>query len=207
MMKKLETLINKIPFEDLMGFARYQRLLVVVVLQILIVCGYFFLVHAGKLEEIEERKKTLSRINQDIRKFEVASRKLPELEAEIKKMEVRLKKARANLPDEKEIPRLLKDISNIGTRMGLQFLTFKPLAEKPEEYYSRVPVNIKVVGQFHDILNFFDNISRMSRIVTFSNVNIATPKTASGKTTVVATCVATTFRYLEQIDKPKKKKA
>ena len=201
-MIKLKNLINKtvekIPFSTLLEFPRRQRWGAVILLQALFFVIYYFLSYTGQIEAIEEQKKTLSSIQQEIRKYERVSRKIPKLEKEIKSMEDKLKLARTNLPDEKEIPKLLKDVSNIGTKMGLNFITFKPLAEQPEEYYSQVPVSIKVQGGFHNIISFFDQISRMPRIVILSDISIGKAVMERQKTMVTVECLATTFRYVQK---------
>jgi type IV pilus assembly protein PilO len=90
----------------------------------------------------------------------------------------------------------------------LRFLTFKPRREVEKDFYAEVPVELKIRGKFHNLVSFFDRISRLPRIVTISNLNIIESKKSSGSQTdsgtfIEATCNAITFRFIEaRIDDP-----
>jgi len=60
------------------------------------------------------------------------------------------------LPDTKEIPDLLSNISSLGREAGLDVVQFKQRPEKFEEFYAEVPVDILVRGTYHQVASFFD---------------------------------------------------
>lgn len=70
-------------------------------------------------------------------------------------------------------------------------------AEKPGEYYQEWPINIQVDGNYHNLGIFFDRVSRLSRLVTIGNVKIKTQSKQTAAATISATCVATTYVYVE----------
>ncbi|PIQ45068.1 MAG: pilus assembly protein PilO, partial [Deltaproteobacteria bacterium CG12_big_fil_rev_8_21_14_0_65_43_10] len=45
------------------------------------------------------------------------------------------------------------------------FLLFKPMPEVKRDFYAEIPVDIKVLGKFHDIVAFFNRVSKLTRIV------------------------------------------
>jgi type IV pilus assembly protein PilO len=85
-------------------------------------------------------------------------------------------------------------------------VTFKPGAEQPKDFYSEVPVSVRVTGRFHNTLAFFDEVSRLPRIVTISNIQMKKAE-GPGKEVVLQTdCNATTYRFLEEEARAKKEK-
>ncbi|MBI3814645.1 MAG: type 4a pilus biogenesis protein PilO, partial [Nitrospinae bacterium] len=199
---------EKIPLDKIAGFPSYQRWIVICVIQILIFTGYYFLSYSGKTEEIAKLNGELSALQQEIAKNEKVAKRLPVLEKEIEKLDVDLSVAKTQLPEEKEIPSLLTNISNLAMQSGLDILTFKPGGESPKDFYAEVPVQIKINGSFHNTLEFFDKVSKMPRIVTISNIKIGGVKEEKGRTVADMECSATTFRYIEKtsVEKAPEKK-
>jgi type IV pilus assembly protein PilO len=110
------------------------------------------------------------------------------------------------LPKEKEIPKLLKDISALGQNVGLDFLTFKPLADIPKDFYAEIPVTINVRGPYHNMGSFFDQVSKLERIVSVSNVKMSSPKKEGGEMLLNSDCKLVTYRFTNvELPKPPKK--
>ena len=76
----------------------------------------------------------------------------------------------------------------------MEFLLFKPGKEVSKGFYAEIPVNIEVEGGYHNLAMFFDKVSKLSRIVNVSNIKIQKMKEPG---MLKATCVATTYRFLE----------
>lgn len=108
------------------------------------------------------------------------------------------------LPSKSEMDALLTDINQAGLGRGLQFELFRPAAsENVSEFYAELPISIRVTGTYHDIGAFASDIAQLSRIVTLNDMNIS-----SGKDGVLAMdAVAKTFRYLDDEEVAKQKKA
>ena len=110
------------------------------------------------------------------------------------------------LPKEKEIPKLLKDISALGRNAGLDFLTFKPLADIPKDFYAEIPVTINVRGPYHNMGYFFDQVSKLERIVSVTNVKMSSPKKEGGEMLLNSDCQLVTYRFTNvELPKPPKK--
>ena len=113
-----------------------------------------------------------------------------------------LKKAVAELPDTKEIPDLLSNVSSLGRESGLEIIQFKQQPEQYEEFYAVVPVSMLVRGAYHQLAMFFDKVGRMARIVNVSDVVVKSPAKVEGDTVTLDTaCVATTFRFLDEAER------
>ena len=109
------------------------------------------------------------------------------------------------LPSKSEMDALLSDINQAGLGRGLQFELFKPSSERLQDFYAEVPVDLRVTGNYHDIAAFTSDVSQLSRIVTLNDVAITNkdPK----DTVLTMEAVAKTFRYLDDEEVSKQRKA
>ncbi len=128
---------------------------------------------------------------------------LPQLEAEIKQLQERLKASVARLPEEKEIPTLLTQVNSLGEESGLAFTLFRPQGAVKKDFYAEVPIQVRVEGSFHALGAFFDRIGKMERIVNIGALSVApAPATGPGgrrrgpDMTIIADFSATTFTFV-----------
>ncbi len=115
--------------------------------------------------------------------------------AELEAVTTEFQKALLLLPDSREIPGLLTSISMMGNESGLEFLLFKPNPEVQKEFYAEIPVEIIVIGPYHNVAVFFDKVAKLSRIVNVSGVAMSDPKPEHGMMMVKTSCLATTYRF------------
>jgi type IV pilus assembly protein PilO len=109
------------------------------------------------------------------------------------------------LPSKSEMEALLTDINQAGLGRGLQFELFKPAAtETMSEFYAELPITIRLTGNYHDMGSFASDISKLSRIVLLNDIGL-TSNPQSGTLTMDA--VAKTYRYLDEEEIAKQKKA
>ena len=76
------------------------------------------------------------------------------------------------MPTEEEVASLLVDISQTGLASGLEFKLFKPDAPIVKEFYSELPISIRVVGSYEELGLFVSGLASLPRIVTLHDVNI-----------------------------------
>ncbi|MGA8006003.1 MAG: type 4a pilus biogenesis protein PilO [Burkholderiales bacterium] len=108
------------------------------------------------------------------------------------------------LPNKSQMDALLVDINQAGLGRGLQFELFKPApAETVKEFYAELPIQVKVVGTYHDMGAFASDVGQLSRIVTLNDVSISATK--GGTLEMEAT--ARTFRYLDEEEIAAQRKA
>ena len=55
------------------------------------------------------------------------------------------------LPDKSQMAALLTDINQAGLSRGLEFELFKPGKEVVGDFYAELPIQIKVLGNYHDL--------------------------------------------------------
>ncbi len=166
---------------------------------------YYFLFqpNSKKIKTLENRIATLQTQIQDVKR---KAADLAKFEKELEEAEITFEATATLLPNEKEIPQLLKDISSLGRVAGLDFLTFRPLADVPKDFYAEIPVKIDVRGPYHNMGFFFDQVSKLKRIVTVSNVKMGSPKKEEGEMLLNSSCTLVTYRFTNRpLAKPKKK--
>lgn len=98
------------------------------------------------------------------------------------------------LPNKTEVAALLVDISQQGLGSGLEFELFKPGRERPADFYVELPINITVVGDYHEFGTFISGVSDLPRIVTNHDVRIR----PQGDGRLVMQTVAKTYRYMDE---------
>ncbi|MGZ8496491.1 MAG: type 4a pilus biogenesis protein PilO [Candidatus Binatia bacterium] len=128
---------------------------------------------------------------------------LARLEKELRDMETKLKEAVAQLPDRKEIPDLLTNLSNKAREAGLEIVLFRPRNEAFQEFYAEVPVDIVVRGGFHNAVGFFDEVGKLNRIVNIDNIEFRNPKVVNDQMTMDISNLATTYRFLDDAERKK----
>jgi type IV pilus assembly protein PilO len=107
------------------------------------------------------------------------------------------------LPNKSEMDALLTDINQAGLGRGLQFELFRPASqERIADFYAELPISVRVTGTYHDMGAFASDVAQLPRIVTLNDIGIVNDK---GTLTMEAT--AKTFRYLDEEEVAKQRKA
>ena len=94
-----------------------------------------------------------------------------------------------------EIPGLLADISRAGRGAGLQEQLFQPLEEVQQEFYAELPVNMRLLGGYHQFGVFVSDIAALPRMVTMHDIQIR-PVGDGAAQALVLELTAKTYRYL-----------
>lgn len=180
------------------------RILILVGTLVLLGGAFYFLVYQPKTDEIRRATNEVSDLKLKVMKAKRDSSRLPEVKAREVKVNAQFKQALKLLPNEKEVPSLLRNITKLGADSNLEFRLFSPRKESPEHFYFRLPVSIEVSGNYHDVATFFDKVGQMERIVNILNVSMKPLKTRS--TMLITKCEAVTYRFKGSPDEKAKKK-
>ena len=197
--------------EQILRLSRSRKLLVLFGVLGLILALYIWLFFLPLQNEIRAKNRRLSSLLSQKAEQEAIVENLEVFKTEYLHLQESLNKAMAQLPNQKEIPSLLENISNLGRECGLELPLFKPDKEVPKDFYAEVPVDMKISGSFLNIATFFYKIGRLPRIVTISNIEISAPKQQNAPkqqkdqdndSLLDASCRATTYRFLEPNERP-----
>jgi type IV pilus assembly protein PilO len=154
-------------------------------------------------DEVDRLQRRLDSLVLQLNQKRRIAANLPQLEAQIKQLQARLSASVARLPEEKEIPTLLTQVNSLGEESGLVFTLFRPQAAVKKDFYSEVPIQVRVEGSFHSLGAFFDRIGKMDRIVNIGTLNVTpAPATRAGgqrraiDMSIIADFSATTFTFV-----------
>jgi type IV pilus assembly protein PilO len=182
---------------------KYQ-FLVVVAAGLAVSCSLYFLVYKSIQDGNRRDAETLAAKQAEVAQLRPFQGKLLELNRNIETLKQQLELQKRIVPDEKLAEGLIQMMQGAASSAGIEIrrYTAKPIAAK--EFYTEVPFEVEVDGPYYAMLNFFEKVSALERIVNVSEVRMAStkkPAPAKAKKTylyapgesVVATCIATTF--------------
>jgi len=180
-----------------------QKIAILAVTIILITALYYSFLYSPRADAVAKLSDSveIARNEKTVKTQKAAN--LSRLRQDLQRLDAELKKAIAQLPDKKEIPELLSSISSKAQESGLDILLFRPRAEAFQEFYAEVPVDITVKGNFHNTVNFFDEVGRMDRLVNIDNIGLKNPTVNGDNVVLETTSVATAFRFLDDAERKK----
>ena len=182
------------------------KVVIVLLLVAIPVAVFYFTFFQPNTKKIQSLETKVASLEKKLIAVKKKAANLAKFEKELEIAQANFYEKAALLPNEKEIPQLLKDISSLGRTAGLDFLTFKPLADIPKDFYAEIPVTINVRGPYHNMGFFFDQVSKLERIVTVSNVKMSSPKKEAGEMLLKSDCRLVTYRFTDiPLPKPEKK--
>src|SRR6185369_10694150 len=170
------------------------KLVVLVLILVAIpVAGYFF-VWQGQIEELEKGIAQEDTLKKDYLAKKTQAINLDLHRQQLREIDTQFGALLKQLPNKSQMDALLVDINQSGLSRGLQFELFRPAAtETAREFYSELPIQVKVVGTYHDMGAFAADVGQLSRIVTLNDVSIQSAKDG----TLIMDATARTFRYLD----------
>jgi type IV pilus assembly protein PilO len=184
-----------------------QKAGIVALISVFLLGGYWQTYYRPKMKRIAAKESKLADLTRERNQKENIVKEKDKLKEEEARMNADLQGIITKLPDQKEIPALLKAISNMSQEAGLDVLLFKPLGEQSEQFYSKVPVELKFVGSYHKIGMFFYYVGTLPRIVNVENFNITNSQQKKKDQLLLnATCQATTYMYVERAPASPKRK-
>lgn len=119
--------------------------------------------------------------------------------AQMKEMEESFGALLRQLPSDTEVPGLLEDITRTGLGSGLEFEEIKLQPEVAQQFYIELPIQIVVVGNYHDLATFVSGVASLPRIVTLHDFSVAIAPVAAGEVSSSSklrmSILAKTYRY------------
>ncbi len=167
-----------------------------------------------KHKEIKRLDGEITKQENEIAIAQVKAAKLPTLKLENERKKKRLDELKLQLPEEKEVSGLLKQVSDLSIKSGLKIISWKPEARKDHSSGTvyEIPVAVELTGGYHNLGIFFSSLTKLNRIVNISDIRISDPRPERNEAIDKITFKATTFSAMsenemaERTGKGKKKK-
>lgn len=159
---------------DLKTLPAYAKALIVMVPAILVTALVVFLMVMPKQKQIKALEQKIDEQNNEIASSLIKAEKLDVLKKENERLSKRLAELKEQLPAEKEISTLLKQVSDLGLSAGLEIISWRPGPKRdhPSGIVFEIPVDVVVTGKYHNLGHFFSNITKLQRIVNINDMKM-----------------------------------
>ena len=188
--------------DTLVKLPKIQKIAILAGIAVLLIGLYWFLLYRGQAEKLADKRAVLTKKQQELNEQKMILANLPKFRRETQEMKVKRQEALKQLPNKKDIDKLLKDVSTNAVESGLEVLLFKPEKVVKKNFYAEIPVELKLTGSYHDLGLFYDRVANFPRIVNITDIEIDKSKSkirdSSGKNLLQASCTAKTYKFIEE---------
>jgi len=187
----------------------YAQIGAFVALSVVGVGMFYYYYEMPARAEIALHETTLKALKADVAKGQATEKKLPQFRAQVGDLEERLASLSEVLPEEKDGAELLRQMEATAVQSNLVIKSFKPAPVVTKQLHSEWPISLELDGTYHDLAQFFDRIGKFARIVNISNLSVKGKDKgkdkADARSTISASCTATTFVLLDKPEPSAKK--
>ena len=181
-----------------------QKLFIVIGLNIIIFVFLFFFLINPLIDAKKKLTNDYQVVKKDLDKLVDIKNNMEKYRKEYAQMQEVLGDILRQLPETKDIPNLLRNVSAIGTETRVKVTYFEPGAVQNKDFYGEFPFKFKFAGPFHNIGYFFDGIRRMERVIDIRNFTLIA-KGAPPHIVLEGDGSAKSYVYLKEQPKPQPK--
>lgn len=190
-----------INFGELSGLKQWAAVLVG---SALVTAGLYFTVFKTQSDKNLAAEHAMQEKVRENNELESYRPKLKDMERQLANLKQQLEIEQRIVPDEKAEDAFIESMNAEAQKAGVELRRYVADPVSSREYYTEVPFEMEMDGPYYSMLNFFDRVSKLERIVNVSNLLVSTtrnPNDAKVKhsyqyapnESVVASFTATTF--------------
>jgi type IV pilus assembly protein PilO len=170
--------LPKINLEQLRTVSLAQKLALLTIVVVGIGVAFYYYIATPKNVEIARLQEEVAKLDTEVQATTIKVQHLDELVAASEQLEKELAKKKERLPPQEEAVMLLKQLSDLGIRLGLDIKLWKPgnQADDPSRLFVRMPVSVEVAGGYHTAAMFFDRINKLPRIINVSDLRMGSSR-------------------------------
>jgi len=190
---------------DIKTLPTYAKVIIAVLPSIIIIALVLFLWINPKMKQIKVLDSKIDKQNNEIASSQAKAAKLEMLKMENERLVVRINELKEQLPEEKEISTLLKQVSDLGIAAGLEIKSWKPSPKvtHPSGIVYEIPVSVNVEGTYHNLGYFLSSLTRLNRIVNIMDMKLGSPKRERNESTLQVSFKASTFSAIPESEAAK----
>ncbi len=173
------------------------RALILVGVAVAVLCIYGFTLYSGISKKAVALQGQLTQVQTKIAESRAVASNLKSFTEKQQVLRAELEIALRRLPNQKELPVLLTNMSSLAKKSGLEIRSFKPAAEVNRGFYAEVPISIEFLGRYHEAGIFFDRLSRLSRIINITALKMSLADRKALVPVLKVEGTATTFRFVD----------
>ncbi len=176
-----------------------KAVIMVFIAALILAAGYWFLIKDQR-ETLESRERVETQLRQEFRDKQQKAANLPAYERQLAEMEEMLEVMLRQLPSRTEMPDLLIDISQTALGAGIDNELFEPRTEITRDFYAEQPINVRMVGTYHQFGEFVSTVASLPRVVilTIQDISLQPVEGSGGRLRMDGSI--TTYRYLDETE-------
>src|SRR5438093_1961394 len=190
-----------INFSEMSGLKQWG---VVVAAAALLTVALYFTMFKSQREANEVAQQALENKVRENAELESYRPKLAEIERQLASLKQQLEIERRIVPDEKEVDGFMRMLDSEAMKSGVELRRYTAKGVNSKDFYSELPFEMELDGPYYSMLNFFDRVGKLERIINVSGLLVASTKKSSDAKvkhqyqyapgeSVAATYTATTF--------------
>jgi type IV pilus assembly protein PilO len=173
----------------------------------LVAAGYYFVFYTDLDKAISVAQRRERDLRGELGKAKQAVAVYQQDLAELHQREQRQTEIEKVLPSEAQYPSFLSSLQSVANVSSVNLAAWTPQAERAEEFYSRVPMQLELLGRYHQVAKFFYGVGQLDRIINMENISFMDPKVEGDEVTVKVQVLATAFRSVPDTPQTNKTKA
>ncbi len=192
---------------DVKNLPPYAKIIVAFIPSVILALVVVIFFIMPKQKEIRTLNGKIDDQNNQIAVSQAKGARLNVLIKENEQLLQRLNELKEQLPEEKEISNLLKQVSDICIDSGLDMKSWRPgqRVKHPSGIVYEIPVSVAVTGTYHDFGKFLSNLTKLNRIVNVKNIQMGSPHMVGGSDMLQISFTASTFSAIPEGEMGKKK--
>ena len=167
------------------------------ILVLLIVGAVWYFVVMPQREELDTLERQEMTLRSEFEEKQGRAANLEPLKQQLAQMELMLQQMLRQLPSKNEMPDLIVDISQTALASGITNELFRPGRETAKEFYAEKPIQLRMVGTYHQFGAFVSGVVSLPRVVIMTMHDISL-RPRGGDNSLVLEGTVKTYRYLDE---------
>lgn len=163
-------------FGELSGIKQWG---VVIVGGAVVSAAAYFTLFKSMSEKNAAAQHKLEQKIQENNELESYRPKLKQIEQQLAELKQQLEIEARIVPDEKQVDGFITMMDGEAQKAGVELRRYSARDTKPQQYYTEVPFDMEADGPYYSMLNFFDRVSKLERIVNIGGVLVSTTRKPS----------------------------
>ena len=185
-------------FKDLMKLKWYYQVLIVAGTCGALLAGVWYQFLTPMDADIQTKTMQLDELQKTIAKSLAQQKQLAQIKKDALELQAKLDMLKTVLQLDKETDQIFRSVQQLATLSGLRVSRVAPRGTIDHDVYTEYPIDLEIVGTYHNVGNFLDRIRQLPRIVNIGGLKLqsrASEGDAAFTSSVGATYTATTFVY------------
>lgn len=163
------------------------------ILTLVLAGAFYFIVMQTMTSKIVALQTEYDDLSQSVKKAQETKANIENLREEAKLYQDLVSKFEERLPEEREIPQMLRQFEAIGNSINLQ-VKLSSMTPLPELNKETIPFKVTAFGDFHQIIEFVNELEREDRYFKITDIEISNLKDGASESNFILS----TFRFLQQ---------